>query len=134
MAQASGTERREFSEAASSLWLITIAPSLWALHFVIVYAGAAVLCAKTEGWVIGFAELRIAIGVVTVVALAGICFVGWRSWRQWDYRHLGEYSHGEASNEHRHSFLGHAAFLLATMSAIGVLYTALPALLIGDCS
>ena len=127
-----GEERREFREEASSLWLITIAPTIWALHFVLVYGATAVICAKaaTLG---AFETLRQGIAVATLLALVLILVVAWRSWLQWDYLTDYEYSHALPTGEHRHEFLGHAAFLLAVMSAIAVVFTALPALFIDGC-
>ena len=67
------------------------------------------------------------------LALLAIGFVGWRAWRQWDYTDDWDYVHGKCTDEHRREFLGHAGLLLAVVSAIGVIYVSLPALLTGVC-
>lgn len=126
-------EQRTFREEASSLWLIVLAPVLWAVHFVAVYGLTAMTCAKF-GTPEAVTLLRIAIAVLTFVALGGIGMVGIKSWRQWDYLADHDYSHHLPTGEHRHEFLGHAAFLLSVMSAIAVVYTALPAVFIGTCA
>lgn len=126
-------EQREFREEASSLWLIVLAPSLWALHFVAVYGAAAVICEKF-GEPEAVTLLRLGIAALTVVALAGIGFVALKSWRQWNYLADGDYSHNQPTGEHRHDFLGHAAFLLSVLSTIAVIYTSLPAVFIGTCT
>ncbi len=123
-------ERREFHEEHESLWRITLAPATWAGHFVISYAAAAVVCAKTPGMV---DLLRLGIGALTLLALGLILWLGWRAWVQWDVFNTGDYHNSLSEAEDRHQFLGHAAVLLALVSAIGVIYVSLPALFFGSC-
>lgn len=123
-------ERREFREEAESLWRITLAPGTWAAHFVLSYGAAAVVCAKAPAWA---GALRLGIGALTVLALALIAWLGWRAWVQWDVRNTGDYQNALGKAEDRHEFLGHAAVLLALISALGVIYVGLPALMITDC-
>src|SRR5690606_13802216 len=107
-----------------SLWRIVAAPLLWAGHFLASYLTASIWCAKASG--AGFGWVRLAIGGYTWVALVAIAAVGWDGWR----RHtLGqtELSHGADTPESRHRFLGFATMLLAALSAIAVVYQALPA-------
>lgn len=120
---------KEFSEEAESLWLISLAPVTWAGHFVLCYASVAIACEKFGriGW------LWIGLAVATLVALALIAWLGWRAFRQWDVFETGDFSNPEGEAEDRHQFLGHAAFLLAIISFIGVVYTALPILLVEGC-
>lgn len=126
-------ERDSLSEETSSLWLITFAASIWAVHFVLAYAAAAVVCAKSGGDPEAVLMLRLGIGVLTVLALAGIGFVGWRSWLQWDFLDDYRHVHDLAEEEDRHEFLGHASFLLSIISFIGVIYVTLPVVFIGTC-
>ncbi|PVA11010.1 hypothetical protein DC366_04305 [Pelagivirga sediminicola] len=123
-------ERREFREEAESLWRITLAPVTWVAHFVASYGVAAVTCAKAPG-LLGAA--RIGLMLATLLALAVIAWLGWRAWRQWDYRNTGDYTNALGQAEDRHQFLGHAAVLLALISAIGVVYGTLPVLLLDTC-
>ncbi len=123
-------ERREFREERESLWRITLAPATWAVHFVICYAAAAVVCAKAPD---SIGTLRLGIGALTLLALGLIGWLGWRAWVQWDVRTTGDYRNPLGEAEDRHQFLGHAAVLLSVISALGVLYVALPALFIRSC-
>lgn len=123
-------ERREFREERESLWRITLAPVTWVAHFVTSYGVAAVICAKAPD-LLGAA--RIGLMLATLLALAVIAWLGWRAWRQWDYRSTGDYTNALGQAEDRHQFLGHAAVLLALISAIGVIYGALPVLLLDTC-
>ena len=128
-----GTEGRSLGEEADSLWRITFAPLVWALHFGASYAATAIVCARHAGPEEPLAGLRLGLGALTVLALAAIAFVAWRSWRRWDFLDDRDYEHEAAIEEDRHEFLGHAGFLLAIISFIGVLYVAMPALLLESC-
>lgn len=125
-------ETKEFREESESLWRIALGPLIWAAHFVVSYTATAVVCAKLGG--AEAAALRTAIGLLTVLALAGIVWVGWRAWRSWDYLDDYDHIHDQAVQEHRHEFLGHACFLLAVLAFIGVIYTALPAVFVAGCA
>lgn len=113
--------------------MLVLGPLLWALHFVVVYGVTGVVCAKIEA-PDALVVLRVVIGAATVVAMACIIFVGVKSWRQWSYLDGYDHEHEMPVGEHRHEFLGHAAFLLSVLSALAVLYTAMPAVFIGTCS
>ncbi len=122
-------DAHEFRSEAVSLWRITFGPLIWAVHFAASYAATALICAK-GGAVEG---LRLGIGIGTGVALVAIAWLGWQAWRQWDLLCDRDWENDQGTGEDRHQFLGHAAFLLAVVSFIGVSYVALPALLIGTC-
>ena len=122
-------EAREFRAEALSLWRITFPPVIWAVHFAACYGATALVCAKG-----GSADgLRLGIALGSAAALAAIVWLGWRAWRQWDIIRDREWENDAGTSEDRHQFLGHAAFLLAIISFIGVAYVSLPALLIESC-
>lgn len=123
---------QELAEEKASLFRITFAPLIWTGHFLASYSATAVYCAKIFPTAGGLELLRWGIGVATVLALAAIAWAGWRTWRQWRVDNP-EREDADASNEDRHQFLGHAASLLSIISFIGVIYTALPALLSASC-
>ncbi|MGP3697241.1 hypothetical protein [Rhodobacter sp. NSM] len=127
------SQEQEFSEESASLWKITFAPTIWAAHFVACYGATAVFCAKVASAEGQVDLLRWAIAGVTVLALAGIVLVGVSAWRQWDFLDDYDYGHAGGNSEDRHEFLGHAAFLLAIVSFVGTVYTALPAIFTGTC-
>ncbi|MFN3208070.1 MAG: hypothetical protein ACE369_03550 [Roseovarius sp.] len=105
------------------------APTVWTLHFAIIYAITAVDCSKT-----GTPDVaRPAILMLTILALALIGLIAWRAWVQWDYPDDQDYVHDKPTIEDRREFLGHAGFLLSIVSAIGVIFVAMPALFIGTC-
>ena len=123
-------ERKSFAEEASSLWLITFAGSIWAIHFAVCYAATAVVCQKFPDAV---ESLRLGIGLATAIALVAILLIAWRSWKQWDFLDDYDYVHDLAVEEDRHEFLGHASFLLSIISFIGVCYVAMPAFFLTSC-
>lgn len=124
-------DAHEFRAEALSLWQITFGPLIWALHFIASYGATSLVCAK--GGPGAVEALRLGIGFGTLVALALILWLAVLAWRQWDVRRDRGWERDKGTSEDRHQFLGHAAFLLAVISFIGVAYVALPPLLIGTC-
>jgi hypothetical protein len=115
-----------------SLWLLTIAPTIWAAHLLVSYITAAVWCAKfvpTGGALGGVSR---AVMWYSAVALAGIAAIGWEGLRR--HQHGTEATtHDLDSAEDRHRFLGFATLLLSGLSAVGVLYAALAATYFDTC-
>lgn len=115
-----------------SLWLLTIAPVIWAAHLLLCYVTAAVWCAKFAGPGGSLDGVRTAVTWYTVVALAGIAFVGWEGFRRHRYGTEAT-THDLDSPEDRHRFLGFATLLLSGLSAVAVLYAALAAAFFETC-
>jgi hypothetical protein len=116
----------------SSLWLLTIAPSIWAAHLLSCYVTVAIWCAKVAGASGPLGTSRSAILVYTIVALAGIAVVGWKGLRH--HRHGTEATtHDLDTAGDRHRFLGFATLLLSGLSGVGVLYLALAAAYFDTC-
>lgn len=113
----------------SSLWHMIAGPIVWALHFAAVYGWTASVCARTTDP----AAARTGIAVLTLVALLLIAVIAWRAWLQWDFLDDRDYEHDRPSVEDRREFLGHAGWLLAIVSAIGVIFVAMPAFFVGTC-
>lgn len=115
-----------------SLWLLTIAPTIWAAHLLTSYITGAIWCAKFAGPGEALGNVRQAIFWYTAVALAGITFVGWEGLRR--HRHgIEATTHDLDSPEDRHRFLGFATLLLSGLSAVAVLYAALAATFFETC-
>lgn len=119
-------------ERQESLWWLVVSPSIWAVHFLISYITVAIWCAKVEpaGGPLGGA--RLAVVGYTIVALAGVGATAWRSWRH--HRHQGgSMPHDDDTPEDRFRFLGLASLLLSGLSAVAIIYVAMPFAFIGSC-
>jgi hypothetical protein len=115
-----------------SLWLLTIAPSIWAAHLLVSYITAAVWCARFVPAGGPLDGIRTAIVWYTAVALGGIAIIGWEGLRR--HRHGTEATtHDLDSADDRRRFLGFATLLLSGLSALGVLYAAVAAMYFETC-
>jgi hypothetical protein len=115
-----------------SLWLLTIAPTIWAAHLLLCYITAAIWCAKFVSYGGALGSVWSAITWYTALALVGIVLIGWEGFRR--HRHGTEATtHDLDSVDDRHRFLGFATLLLAGLSAVGVLYAALAATYFETC-
>ena len=122
----------ETRESNQSLWLLAAGPLIWAAHFLASYITVAIWCAKVAGYDGPLGGARWAVAVFTVLALAGIGFVGGVGL----YRHnLGTAAtpHDFDSPEDRHRFLGFATLLLSSLSAVATIFVALAAVFIARC-
>ena len=127
-----------------SLWLLTIAPTIWAAHLLTSYITAAIWCARYADRHDPLNGIRTAITWYTIVALVGITIVGWEGFRRHSYSGAGPSAsfgaggteattHDLDTPEDRHRFLGFATLLLSGLSAVAVLYAALAAMYFDTC-
>lgn len=115
-----------------TLWTLFTAPVVWALHFLACYIGAAIFCEKPGLLGNDFDNLRIAIGIVTVLSLGMIALSTVLAWRQWGFG-SGAPPHNDPTRRDRLLFQGYATLLLSGLSFIAVVFTALPVLFITEC-
>lgn len=115
----------------TSLWLLIVPPTVWAVHFLFCYILAAVICAK-GGPLQSLDQVRLAITAATIVALLIVAAAAYVAWAQ--MRIEGDPPpYEESTDEDRHRFLATAALLLAALSFVAILYTAIPAFMFADC-
>src|SRR5690606_29009220 len=114
-----------------SPWTLVAGPTVWALHFLACYVTAAVWCAKMSRFAT-LGEARIALWVLTALALALIAWFGLRGLRAHRRGRVG-LPHDDASAADRSRFLGFTSMLLCGLSLVAVLYSALAIAIIGDC-
>lgn len=124
-------ERSRKPEHEETLWLLTIAPTIWAAHFLASYLTAAIHCAKA-GPDAPLGGVLTAIALYTAAALAGIAATARVGYRR--------HGHGTATVPHdfdtpedRHRFLGFATLLLSALSAVAVVYVAIAAAFFRSC-
>ena len=123
---------RRLPEASERLWLIAVPPAIWAAHFLLCYATAAVWCAKyTRDGTIG--PLHEVVSAFTVVALIGIGVIGYQGWRRHTYGKGASAPHDDDTPEDRHRFLGLATFMLAALSAVATAYVGVSAFFFETC-
>ena len=122
----------ETRETRQSLWRLTFAPATWAAHFLACYITAAIWCEKFAGRAGELGWVRAAIAIYTVAALVGIGLNARGGWRRHKF---GESTlrHDFDTPEDRHRFLGFATFLLAALSAVATVFTAIVVLFFHDC-
>lgn len=111
-----------------TLWTLIVPPTAWAAHFLFSYLWAAISCAKVGE----FATFPTLFVIGTVIALVIIVASGWIAWRQ--SRVPGDAPpHQDSTDVDRLRFIAVSTMLLAGLSFIAVIYTALPVVFIGDC-
>jgi hypothetical protein len=111
----------ETSERNQSLWWVALSPAIWAMHFVLSYATASIWCGKIADSGSSLWQVRLAIGVYSILALSGIGIMGWVGYRRHRYGDA-ELPHSEDTPEDRHRFLGFAVLLLSALSAVATVY------------
>ncbi|PNU02200.1 hypothetical protein [Novosphingobium guangzhouense] len=122
-------ERRKWHERLKvTLWTLIVPPTVWAGHFLFSYLWAAISCAKDGR----FAKFPMLFTVGTVIALGLIVLSGWVAWKQ--QRTVGDPPpHEQGTEVDRLRFLAKSTLLLAGLSFVSVLFSALPVVFIGDC-
>lgn len=126
-------ETRRETGSGTDLWHVIAAPIVWALHFLFCYVWAAIYCEKV-GRGASLDEPRVAVVVATVVALA---LIGLSTLSLWRVRGRSltdddfEFEHN--TPEERHRFLSHVALMLCVLSAVAVVYVAIPMIYLTTC-
>ncbi|MFT4055158.1 MAG: hypothetical protein QM681_11685 [Novosphingobium sp.] len=123
------SERRKWHERLKvTLWTLIVPPAVWAGHFLFAYLWAAISCAKDGR----FAKFPVLFTLGTGLALGLIVLSGWIAWKQ--QHTIGDPPpHDEGTEVDRLRFLAKSTLLLAGLSFVSVLFTALPVVFIGDC-
>jgi hypothetical protein len=115
----------------SNLWALIVPPAVWALHFLLCYVYAAIRCAKA-GPLATLDDIRVVIVAATAVALLIVSASAFVAWAQMGIE--GDPPpHDESTAEDRHRFLATAKLLLAGLSFVAIVYTAIPAFIFADC-
>ena len=106
-------------------------PTAWAAHFMFAYVYTAVRCAKA-GELAPLGDVRVAIAIATVIALGVVLTSGFVAFAQ--SRAPGDPPpHQESTEEDRFRFLAFAKLLLAGLSFVAIVFTAIPAFVFEDC-
>jgi hypothetical protein len=112
-----------------TLWTLIVPPTAWAGHFLFSYLWAAISCAKVGE----FATFPTLFVIGTVLALIVIALSGYIARRQ--ARTPGDPPpHQQSTRIDRIRFVAKSTMLLAGLSFVGVIYTALPVLFLRECT
>ncbi len=114
-----------------NLWTLIVSPIVWAAHFLLCYIVVAVHCAK-RGRLESLGDVRIVIAAGTLAALAVVAMSAYIAWAHWTIEGDAP-PYRDSTEEDRERFLGVAKLLLAGLSFVAIVFTAIPAFLIGDC-
>ncbi len=124
--------RRE-TGTGTDLWQVIFAPIIWAVHFLFCYVYGAVYCAKAGR----DASLEGPTQVIVGATMLALLLIGLSTLKLWRVRGRSltdndfEFEHNNP--EERHRFLSHVALMLCVLSAIAVLYVAIPMLYLTSC-
>lgn len=111
-----------------TLWTLIVPPTLWAAHFLFSYLWASVQCAKAGS----FARYPGVFWGATALILMLILASGTVAWIQ--SRSPGDPPpHEQGTDSDRLRFLATSTLLLAALSFVGTVFTALPVIVIEDC-
>jgi hypothetical protein len=116
----------------NSLWSFVAGPTIWLAYFLFCYIAAAIYCEKFADQA-GFPFLQLTIGLATIVALAGIARAGIQAVDDWCQAMNADWVADADTLEMRRRFMGRAAFLLAGLSGVAVIYVGATVLFVSDC-
>jgi hypothetical protein len=122
----------DLPERRTTLVSLVAAPAVWAMHFLLSYATAAIWCAKIAGGRGSLGLARLAIAAYTLAALVAIAVIVRSAWRAQRSDHVA-LPDDRDSPAGRHRFVAFATLLLAGLSTIAIVYAALAAALAGSC-
>jgi hypothetical protein len=126
-----GRLRSRAQRLKQTLWVLVIAPTAWALHFLFCYVYAAVRCAK-GGRAELLGDVRLGVAIATLVALAIVVAAGFVAWAK-SLTEGDPPPYQDSTDEDRLRFIAVAALLLAGLSFIAIIFTAIPAFVFEDC-
>lgn len=115
-----------------SLRALVAAPTIWAVHFLLCYIGAAVYCAKADPGA-ALDPVRVWVAIVTALALTGIAATGVVAFRHGGSRSGIIAPYDEDTEADRRRFLSIATLMLAGLSFVGTLFVGLPAIFMSTC-
>jgi hypothetical protein len=114
-------------------WLLGVPVAAWGLHFLSVYAVAAVHCAKTSELAAptasSLASARWTIAAITLSALAVYGIAAGRGYAGW----RGQAKRAGETSPDQERFLGSVVLMLSALSAVATMLIASVSFFFGDC-
>lgn len=125
--------RRRSTGEGTDLRRLLAPPAIWASHFLLSYVAVAVYCERA-GRAAAIEPMRVLVLAATAIALG---LLAWVAWGLWQVRARSvtddDFTFEHNSPEERHRFLSHMGLMLCTLSAVAVLFVAMPVLVLGTC-
>jgi hypothetical protein len=115
-----------------TLWTLIVPPTIWAVHFLFCYLWVAVTCAKSPTPGTALTGFPLATLIATIVALLAIVAAGYIA-RVQSETPGDPAPHEQGTAIDRLRFLALSTRLLAGLSFVAVIFTALPVIIFGDC-
>jgi hypothetical protein len=118
-------------ERNQPLWLPVVAPSVWALHFLVCQVTASLWCGR---WGHGAPTnvVPMLVGVYTAMALATITALFVHGYRR-RHHQLPAGPHDDDTPEDRQHFVAFTTMLLAGLSFVATVFAAFSIWLVGGC-
>lgn len=113
------------------LWLLSVGPVIWIVHFLLSYVTAAIYCAKAAGFETGVAPVRVAVSAYTALALIGLVATGIHAMRRSEPGDAATRRQSRAADRRR--FIGSATALLCGLSGLATIYVAAVTLFFESC-
>jgi hypothetical protein len=113
--------------SVGALWLSLTGPIVWVAHFSLLYGIDAAIC---SGFGMAFLERHfwlLALGLTALALITLLCFIAW----QFAVRRRNDHAPNNGSGS---PFLRDTSIALAALAMIGVLWSALPAMLLPACA
>jgi hypothetical protein len=120
------------AESRQRVWIVPGPLVVWAAHFMLCYITAALWCGMVVDRLGTLGLARVLIAIYTVAALAAIGGIAWLGRQAYQVGDEGP-PHDADSPEDRHRFLGFATLLIAGLSTVGVIYSAMAAVFVETC-
>lgn len=107
--------------------------AVWALHLVVVYSLQGVTCAESLGRarVAGMEPLAWWVVALTVAAFAVLAWLGRRAWQAWMAANTDR---SEPVHAARRRFSAAITGALCVLSAVAILFTTIPTMLLPGCA
>ena len=126
--------RHKFLFQEGSLWPLIAAPSVWAAHFLVSYWVGAVWCARYAGDEGSLFWVQVVVAGLTVAALSALAWLAWLASHRYHGQLVIEDDLVDDTEHARTRFLGHATLLLCVLSAVAVVFDAVPVAVFATCS
>lgn len=118
------------------MWPFLSGPVVWSAYLVASYLLVESACSvRLSGpFLLGLPMISLLTLALGVLAIALILYPGWRAWRAWRELRYQPASSAESDSATSGPFLAYGGLILNALFLLVMLFTVLPALVLGPCS